>query len=92
MNDQRLHRTNSCIRVRNERTVNLYYYKWLFNYTAELKTQNRLGSFVTCPNAFKQCTITMLIIHSAIFITLEEKLPDCSFIIERVFLYSERSA
>ena len=47
---------------------------------AGLKTQNRLGSFVTIPNASKQCTLTLLKIHSAIFIALKEKLSDPSTI------------
>jgi len=35
-------------------------------------------SFSTIPNAFKQCTISLLIIHSALFEGLKEKLPDLS--------------
>ena len=35
-------------------------------------------SFSTIPNAFKQCTISLLITHSALFEGLKEKLPDCS--------------
>ena len=42
---------------------------------AELKIENRLGSFVTIPNAFKQCTIMLLIIHFAIFMALKEPPP-----------------
>jgi hypothetical protein len=35
-------------------------------------------SFATIPNAFKQCTISLLIIHSASFKGFKEKLPDPS--------------
>jgi hypothetical protein len=38
-----------------------------------VKRQSVLGSFLTIPNAFKQCMITLLIVHSAIE---PEKLPD----------------
>jgi hypothetical protein len=37
-------------------------------------------SFATFPNAFKQCTISLLIIHSAIITGWVEKLPDPSTI------------
>jgi hypothetical protein len=39
----------------------------------------RLGvwsSFITIPHAFKQCPITLLIIHSALYKVLKEKLSD----------------
>jgi len=39
------------------------------------KNLDVFSSFLTIPNAFKQCTITLLIIHSAIFKFLKEKLP-----------------
>jgi hypothetical protein len=35
-----------------------------------------LGSFLTIFKAFKQWTITLLIIHSALYEELKEKLPD----------------
>jgi hypothetical protein len=35
-------------------------------------------SFLTIPNAFKPCTSTLLLIHSAIYKGLKEKLPDPS--------------
>jgi len=41
---------------------------------------DRVSSFLTIPNAFRQCTVTLPIIHSAIPRLLREKLPDCSCI------------
>ena len=40
-----------------------------------VKIQDVFSSFLTIPNAFEQCTITLLINHSAIFKVLKEKLP-----------------
>jgi hypothetical protein len=40
------------------------------------KSQNLLGSFLTIPNAFKQCMITLPIIHFALFKVLKEKFPN----------------
>ena len=43
--------------------------------------ENRFSSFLTIPNAFRQCTIPLPIIHSAIrsvFRLLREELPNCS--------------
>jgi hypothetical protein len=42
---------------------------------AAVKSQGVLGSFLTIPNTFKQCMITLLIIHSALYKVLKEKLP-----------------
>jgi len=44
------------------------------------KIHDVFSSFLTIPNAFRQCTITLLIIHSAIFEDLKEKLPGSPFI------------
>ena len=38
-------------------------------------------SFATLPNAFRQCTISLLIIHSAIDKGWAEKLPNPSYIV-----------
>jgi hypothetical protein len=45
-----------------------------------VRIRRRRCSFTTIPNAFKQCTISLLIIHSALFGALKEKLPDPSII------------
>ncbi|PQP33857.1 hypothetical protein C6A37_10770, partial [Desulfobacteraceae bacterium SEEP-SAG9] len=37
-----------------------------------VKRQGVLGSFLTSPYAFKQCTITLLMIHFAIYKVLKE--------------------
>jgi len=51
----------------------------------------RRCSFLTFPNAFKQCTPTLPIIHSAIHKAFLEKLPDCSntWIPNAVFLVND---
>ena len=41
-----------------------------------ISTQREFSSFLTSPNAFRQCTIPLLLIHSAISWALLEKLPD----------------
>jgi hypothetical protein len=43
------------------------------------KHEGGFGSFLTILNAFKQGTITLLIIHSALYSVLKEKLPDHLF-------------
>jgi len=80
MNNQRLHRANSFIRAREERAGIVFKNRMLFNRKPAVQTQDVFGSFLTIPNAFKQCTITLLIIHSAISNALKEKPPDSSVI------------
>jgi hypothetical protein len=67
MNNQRLYRANSFIRARKERAVIALIKYNVFLRKHSVKTLYSLGSFLTIPNAFKQCTITLLIIHSAFF-------------------------
>ncbi len=77
MNNQRLHRANSFIRARKERAGNLLKNRMLFDSRSSAQNQDIVGSFLTIPNAFRQCTIPLRIIHSAIPNALKEKLPDC---------------
>ena len=78
MNNRRLYRANSFIRARKERAG------YILNKQDDTKLQcyaekwDRVSSFLTIPNAFRQCTVTLPIIHSAIPECLKEKLPDCS--------------
>jgi len=52
-----------------------------------VKIQSVFSSFLTIPNAFRQCTITLLIIHCAIPKVLIEKLPDRSIIYKALCLH-----
>jgi hypothetical protein len=52
----------------------------------EIQTCAENCSFLTIPNAFIQCTIPLLIIHSAIAGILKEKLPDPSKINARFII------
>jgi hypothetical protein len=46
-------------------------------------------SFATIPNAFKQCTISLLITHSALFKGVKEKRSDPSFILMLITLFHD---
>ena len=73
MNNRRLDRANSFIRARKERAGNLskkQYVTKLLHYANKL---DRVSSFLTIPNAFRQCAVTLPIIHSAIPSLLSEK-------------------
>jgi hypothetical protein len=74
MKDQRLHRANSFIRARKER-AGIASIKQIVIKPLRGKTLSFLGSFLTSPNAFKQCTIALLIFHSAIFKVLKYIFP-----------------
>lgn len=69
MNNQRWYRANSCIRARKERTENRHKNSGADAHVAfQISTMSLAPrcSFLTIPNTFKQCTISLLIIHSAI--------------------------
>ncbi len=78
MNNRRLHRANSFIRARKERAGNLFKKQHVTKLQRYANKPDRVSSFLTIPNAFRQCTVTLPIIHSAIPRFLREKLPDCS--------------
>jgi hypothetical protein len=73
MNNQRLRRANSFIRDRKER-AGIALIKKLINVTWNAINLYVIGSFLTFPNAFKQCTTALLIIHSAIFRALNKNI------------------
>jgi hypothetical protein len=78
MHNQRLHRANSFIRVRKERAGMLLDKTRCNLRKPVVKRQGVLGSFSAIPNAFKPRTLTLLMIHSAIYKLLQEKLTDPS--------------
>jgi hypothetical protein len=68
MNNPQRHRTNSYIRARNEKTVCQYSNKCIRQITFlifSLRIHKNAVFFETIPNAFKQCTMSLQIIHSA---------------------------
>ena len=70
MNNQRLHHTNSNIRVRKERTENIAFDNYIIRLpilTILIAIRKYRCSILTIPNGFKQCMISLLIIHYAIF-------------------------
>jgi len=67
MNHQRLHRANSCIREPIEKTaINIKHQGW-GNFDRVCTIHNWVTACFSArlPNAFKQRTISLLIIHSA---------------------------
>ena len=76
MNNRRLDRANSFIRAHKERAG------YLLGKQHDTKLQryanklDRVSSFLTSPNAFRQRTVTLPIIHSAIPRLLRGKFPD----------------
>jgi len=73
MNDRRLYRANSFIRARKERADKLLKKKHVTELQRCANKPGRVSSFLTIPNAFRQCTVTLPIIHSAIPRLLREK-------------------
>ncbi len=80
MNNRRLYRANSFIRARKERAGKLLKKQHVTKLQRCANKPDRVSSFLTIPNAFRQCTVTLPIIHSAIPGCLKEKLPDRSII------------
>ena len=66
INAQRLHRANSFIRVRKETAGKLLEQKRIARLYVYGTIENRVSAFLTNPNAFKQCTITLLTTDEAI--------------------------
>jgi len=79
MNNRRLNRANSFIRARKERAGNLLKKQYVTKLQHCADKPDRISSFLTIPNAFRQCTVTLPIIHSAIPKLLREKHPNPSF-------------
>ncbi len=74
----RLHRANSCIRQRNAKTAIKYKQRVIgkVNRMAPMRIAV-MGCFCpTLPNAFKQCAITLRIIHSALIEGEAKKPPE----------------
>ncbi len=80
MNNRRLYRANSFIRARKERAGYLLKIQPVTKLQRHANKLDRVSSFLTIPNAFKQCTVTLPIIHSAIPGCLKEKLSDRSYL------------
>jgi len=75
INNRRLYRANSFIRARKERAGKLLKKQDVTKLQRYVNKLGRVNSFLTIPNAFRQCTVTLPIIHSAIPGCLKEKFP-----------------